>query len=59
MRQEIEKYRSRVEGRRAAIYMGGAAKAVSLVRASEALGVDVVIIGTRPEMPRITAISAV
>ncbi len=49
VRQEIEKYRSMVDGRRAATYMGGAAKAIALVRASEELGMDVVIIGTRTE----------
>lgn len=43
----IEYYRSRVSGRRAAIYMGGAAKAVSLVKAFRELGMDVVIIGTQ------------
>jgi len=44
---EIEAYRSRVAGKKAAIYMGGAAKAVSLVRAFQALGMEVVIIGTQ------------
>ncbi|NYT01971.1 MAG: nitrogenase iron-molybdenum cofactor biosynthesis protein NifE [Methanosarcinales archaeon] len=44
---QIDMIRQRVEGRRAAIYMGGAAKAVSLVRAFRELGVEVVIIGTQ------------
>lgn len=44
---QIEYYRSRVSGKKAAIYMGGAAKAVSLVRAFQELGMDVVIIGTQ------------
>jgi nitrogenase molybdenum-cofactor synthesis protein NifE len=43
----IEYHRSRVEGKRAAIYMGGAAKAVSLVKAFRELGMEVVIIGTQ------------
>lgn len=43
----IESHRSRVEGRKAAIYMGGAAKAVSLVKAFRELGMEVVIIGTQ------------
>lgn len=43
----IQASRSRVAGRKAAIYMGGAAKAVSLVRAFQELGMDVVIIGTQ------------
>lgn len=44
---EIEGHRSRVAGKKAAIYMGGAAKAVSLVRAFGEIGMDVVIIGTQ------------
>jgi len=43
----IEGHRSRLEGKKAAIYMGGAAKAVSLVRGFEELGMGVVIIGTQ------------
>lgn len=43
----IEYHRSRVEGKKAAIYMGGAAKAVSLVKAFGELGMEVVIIGTQ------------
>lgn len=44
---QIEYHRSRVEGRKAAIYMGGAAKAVSLVKAFRELGMETVIIGTQ------------
>ena len=44
---KIDHHRSRVSGKKAAIYMGGAAKAVSLVRAFQELGMDVVIIGTQ------------
>lgn len=44
---KIEFHRSRVEGRKAAIYMGGAAKAISLVKAFQELGMEVVIIGTQ------------
>jgi len=44
---QIERHRSRVRGKKAAIYMGGAAKAVSLVRAFQELGMEVVIIGTQ------------
>lgn len=44
---QIECHRARVSGKKAAIYMGGAAKAVSLVRAFQELGMDVVIIGTQ------------
>jgi nitrogenase molybdenum-cofactor synthesis protein NifE len=44
---QIEAYRTKVAGKKAAIYMGGAAKAVSLVRAFQELGMEVVIIGTQ------------
>jgi nitrogenase molybdenum-cofactor synthesis protein NifE len=44
---QIEAYRAGVQGKKAAIYMGGAAKAVSLVRAFQELGMEVVIIGTQ------------
>lgn len=47
VRPEIEVCRAVVAGRRAAIYMGGAAKAVALVRAFSELGMEVVIIGTQ------------
>lgn len=46
-RRQIEQYRARVTGKRAAIYMGGAAKAVSLVKGFRELGMEVVIIGTQ------------
>lgn len=45
--QQIQYYRNRVCKKRAAIYMGGAAKAVSLVKAFTELGMEVVIIGTQ------------
>jgi nitrogenase molybdenum-cofactor synthesis protein NifE len=44
---QIEHHRSRIYGKKAAIYMGGAAKAVSLVNAFQELGIQVVIIGTQ------------
>ena len=44
---QIEHHRSRICGKKAAIYMGGAAKAVSLVSALQELGMQVVIIGTQ------------
>jgi len=46
----IQACRARVAGKKAAIYMGGAAKAVSLVRAFQDLGMEVVIIGTQTEV---------
>ena len=44
---QIEHHRAQVSGKKAAIYMGGAAKAVSLVRAFQELEMDVVTIGTQ------------
>ena len=44
---QIEEFRRKVSGKRAAIYMGGAAKAVSLVKAFRELDMEVVIIGTQ------------
>lgn len=46
-RRQIEQHSSGVAGKRAAIYMGGAAKAVSLVKGFHELGMEVVIIGTQ------------
>lgn len=43
----ISHFREKLSGKKAAIYMGGAAKAISLVRAFEELGMDVVVIGTQ------------
>lgn len=47
VKPQIEACRAKVAGKKAAIYMGGAAKAVSLVRAFQELGMEVVIIGTQ------------
>lgn len=44
---QIEEFQRKVSGKRAAIYMGGAAKAVSLVKAFRELDMEVVIIGTQ------------
>lgn len=44
---EIEKIRSRLQGKKAAIYMGGAAKALTLIKGFRELGMEVVIIGTQ------------
>jgi nitrogenase molybdenum-cofactor synthesis protein NifE len=43
----IRDYRSRLEGRRAAIYVGGAFKAFSLVRALRLLGMKTVMVGSQ------------
>jgi nitrogenase molybdenum-cofactor synthesis protein NifE len=44
---DIKKIRSRLEGKKAAIYMGGAAKALTLIKGFRELGMEVVIIGTQ------------
>ncbi|WP_406655555.1 nitrogenase iron-molybdenum cofactor biosynthesis protein NifE [Methanolobus sp. ZRKC2] len=44
---EIEAIRNRLQGKTAAIYMGGAAKALTLIKGFRELGMEVVIIGTQ------------
>ena len=44
---EILRIRERVKGKKAAIYMGGAAKALTLIKGFRELGMEVVIIGTQ------------
>jgi nitrogenase molybdenum-cofactor synthesis protein NifE len=44
---EISRIRERVEGKKAAIYMGGPAKALTLIKGFSELGMEVVIIGTQ------------
>lgn len=44
---EIHRIRERVKGKKAAIYMGGAAKALTLIKGFRELGMEVVIIGTQ------------
>jgi nitrogenase molybdenum-cofactor synthesis protein NifE len=44
---EISRIRTRVSGKKAAIYMGGAAKALTLIKGFRELGMEVVIIGTQ------------
>jgi nitrogenase molybdenum-cofactor synthesis protein NifE len=44
---EISRVRERVKGKKAAIYMGGPAKALTLIKGFSELGMDVVIIGTQ------------
>ncbi len=43
----LTEYRSRLEGKRAAIYVGGGFKAISLIKQFEALGIETVIVGTQ------------
>ncbi|MCG7850789.1 MAG: nitrogenase iron-molybdenum cofactor biosynthesis protein NifE [ANME-2 cluster archaeon] len=44
---EISRIRERLSGKKAAIYMGGAAKALTLIKGFRELGMEVVIIGTQ------------
>ena len=44
---QIAQYRKKLEGRKAAVYVGGAFKAFSLVRALRLLGMDTVMVGSQ------------
>jgi nitrogenase molybdenum-cofactor synthesis protein NifE len=44
---EIERYRKALTGKKAAIYVGGAFKAFSLVKAFRLIGMDVVLVGSQ------------
>jgi nitrogenase molybdenum-cofactor synthesis protein NifE len=43
----IEKYREKLTGKRAAIYVGGAFKAVAIIRQLKELGMEIVLTGTQ------------
>jgi nitrogenase molybdenum-cofactor synthesis protein NifE len=47
----IDDYKKRLEGKRAAIYVGGAFKAFSLVRALRLIGIKTVVVGTQTGSP--------
>jgi nitrogenase molybdenum-cofactor synthesis protein NifE len=47
----IDFYRSRLEGKKAAIYVGGGFKAISLIKQFREIGIDVVMIGTQTGRP--------
>ena len=47
IRPAIEKYRSRLRGKRAAIYVGGAYKAIAIIRQLRGLGMEIVLSGTQ------------
>lgn len=47
VQRQIEHYKDRVAGKRAAIYLNGAAKAASLINALNELGIEVVMVGAR------------
>lgn len=43
----IEQYKSRLKGKKAAIYVGGGFKAISLIRQFNELGMETVLVGTQ------------
>lgn len=47
VRPEIERYRERLSGKKAAIYVGGGFKAISLIKQFREIGIDVVMVGTQ------------
>lgn len=47
IRKELNYYKSRCKGKKAAIYVGGAFKAISLIKALRLLGIKTVIAGTQ------------
>lgn len=44
---QIQRYRQYLEGRKAAVYVGGGFKAISLIKQFREIGIDVVMIGTQ------------
>jgi nitrogenase molybdenum-cofactor synthesis protein NifE len=47
LKELISTYRSNLEGKKAAIYVGGGFKAISLIRQFRSLGIETVIVGTQ------------
>jgi nitrogenase molybdenum-cofactor synthesis protein NifE len=47
IRPQIERYRTKLAGKRAAIYVGGAYKAVAIIRQLRELGMEIVLTGTQ------------
>lgn len=45
--EAIDKYRTNLEGKRAAIYVGGGFKAISLIKQFNAVGMETVLVGTQ------------
>lgn len=43
----LEKYRKNLEGKKAAIYVGGGFKAISLIKQFESMGIETVLVGTQ------------
>ncbi|RXE55822.1 nitrogen fixation protein NifE [Methanoculleus taiwanensis] len=51
VRPVIEKYRKKLAGKRAAIYVGGAFKALAIIRQMQELGMEVMFTGTQTGKP--------
>ncbi|MFZ5652080.1 MAG: nitrogenase component 1, partial [Bacillota bacterium] len=47
VREAIQWYRERLQGRKAAVYVGGGFKAISLIKQFREIGIEVVMIGTQ------------
>jgi len=47
VKPQIEYYRSRLQGKKAAVYVGGGFKAISLIKQFREIGIDVVMVGTQ------------
>jgi nitrogenase molybdenum-cofactor synthesis protein NifE len=47
LEEEMAKYRRSLEGKKAAIYVGGGFKAISLIRQFHSLGMEVTVVGTQ------------
>ena len=48
---ELEYYRKRLKGKKAAIYVGGGYKAISLIKQFRDLGIETVMVGTQTGKP--------
>lgn len=47
VKDKIEWYRQKLQGKKAAVYVGGGFKAISLIKQFKEIGIDVVMIGTQ------------
>ncbi|WP_394525313.1 nitrogenase iron-molybdenum cofactor biosynthesis protein NifE [Lacrimispora sp. JR3] len=47
LKEFLDRYRKNLEGKKAAIYVGGGFKAISLIRQFKAMGIETVVVGTQ------------
>ncbi|PJI08105.1 MULTISPECIES: nitrogenase iron-molybdenum cofactor biosynthesis protein NifE [Clostridium] len=52
VKDKIDYYRNRLKGKKAAIYVGGGYKAISLIKQFKNLGIETVMVGTQTGKPR-------